>query len=166
MSRNYSPDQVLADRLMQDDTVAFEELYRRYWHSLFSYSYNKLHNVDDARKIVRTIFIDLWEGRKSIPATFSLSNHLYTQVRTAVVKALEEKLLAISAEESCTDEILEEFTATALQKAKEPQVKKYEPIRHSEIRRQQTIYNTDKEQAGIYMHVKWLFQALNNKIYS
>ena len=166
MSRDFTSDQLLTDRLIQDDTEAFEELYRRYWHSLFSYSYNKLHHVEDARKIVRTIFINLWENRQTIPASFLLSNHLYTEVRTAVVKALEERLLTIAEEDVTANEILAEFSAASLQKAKTPQVKKYEPLRQSEIKRQQTIDASGKESAGIYMHVKWLFQALNSKIYS
>ncbi len=165
MSRNYSPDQVLVDRLTQNDTEAFEELYRLYWHSLFSYSYNKLRSVEEARKIVRTIFIHLWESRTSIPSSFSLSNYLYTNVREEVVKSLNDRLESVQKEE-VSHSLLEEFTAKALQKSKEPSIRKYDDNRITELKRQQVLHHATKEDPGIYMNVKWLINAIASKKYS
>ena len=92
MSRIYSTDQTLIDRLSLNDTEAFEELYRRYWNSLYLYCLKKLLTSEDAKIIVRTIFINIWENRHSLPVSFSLSKHLYEEVRKTVVQCLSQKL--------------------------------------------------------------------------
>jgi hypothetical protein len=92
MSRNFISEQTLIDNLLLNDTAAFEEIYRRYCLSLYSYSISKLNSPKDARRVVRDIFIGLWERRHSLPVDFSLSLYLYTEVRKSVVKIVNEKL--------------------------------------------------------------------------
>ena len=92
MSRKFTPDETLIDQLLQDDTEAFEELHHRYCYPLYSYCVSKLDSPEDARQIVRDIFISLWEKRHALPISFSVSVHLYTTVRRAVLNCLNEKL--------------------------------------------------------------------------
>ncbi|RYY54164.1 MAG: hypothetical protein EOO09_15435 [Chitinophagaceae bacterium] len=120
MSRNFSSDQELIDNLSQNDTVAFEELYRRYWYSLYSYSLKKLESSDDARRIVRKIFIQLWENRHRTPVDFSISQHLYSHVRMAVVECLNERLNNAADQELIAETLLNSFTVEALEGARRP----------------------------------------------
>jgi hypothetical protein len=92
MSRNFTPDETLIDRLLLNDTEAFEELYHRYCFYLYTYCMDKLDSPEDSRRIVGRIFIDLWENRHSLPVRFSISMHLYSGVRKAVVQCINEKL--------------------------------------------------------------------------
>ena len=92
MSRNFTPEQTLIDRLIFDDTAAFEELSRRYCYSLYSYCMHKLNSSEDAIQIVRNIFIALWEDRYILPANFSMSLYLYMEVRKAVVQCANSRL--------------------------------------------------------------------------
>ena len=92
MSRIFTEDQVLIDRIGIHDTDAFEELYRRYWHGLYRYCVKKLHSQEDARIIVRDIFISIWEKRETLPVDFSISTYLYEAVRTRVIRSLNQKL--------------------------------------------------------------------------
>src|SRR5688572_22502714 len=94
MSRISTNDQVLIDRLVLDDTDAFEELYRHYWHGLYLYCLKKLQSQKEAKKIVRTIFINIWEQRHALPVSFSLSSHLYAEVRKMVIQSLSQNLAA------------------------------------------------------------------------
>lgn len=139
MSRNFTPEQTLLDRLLADDATAFEELSRRYCFSLYSYCMSKLNSDEDARRIVRNIFIALWEDRYTLPANFSLSLHLYTEVRKAVVQCLNAKLNQQKDVTSIEEEIIPGFSAIHLRRAKFP-VRKTEPLRSrfpgSETRRQ------------------------------
>lgn len=166
MSRNFQSDQFLADRLLQNDTEAFEELYRRYWHSLFSYCKKKLHSSDDARHIVRKLFIALWENRSTLPASFSISQHLYTEVRTEVIICLNKKLTENIHQQILEQQISTEFSVEALQKAKQPSITKYAKPTAAELIRQQTLGTNNQKNQGVYMHMKWLIQALSSKIYS
>lgn len=120
MSRNFTPDQLLIDQLRQDDSAAFEELFHRYFHSLFTYCSGKLHDENAARKIVREIFISLWESRHNLPADFSVSLHFYLAVRRSVVQCLNEKFVFNEDVRNIETNIIPSFKTTALQKAKKP----------------------------------------------
>lgn len=120
MSRNFTPEQTLLDRLLADDAAAFEELSRRYCYSLYTYCMSKLNSKEDSKRIVRNIFIALWEDRHTLPANFSLSLHLYTQVRKSVVQCIHNKLDNNRDVNIIEEAIIPEFSANALQKAKNP----------------------------------------------
>ena len=120
MSRNFTSEKILVDRLLLDDTVAFEELYHRYCFSLYSYSLNKLQSPNDARKIVRDIFIAFWEQRHTLPVDFSVSLHLYTEVRKAVVKVIDEKLLDQHEVTKIQQHIIPGFAVMQLKQARLP----------------------------------------------
>lgn len=164
MSRISTTDQILIDRLLLNDTDAFEELYRQYWHSLYIYSLKKLQSPTDAKKIVRTIFIELWQQRQTLPESFSLSQHLYSEVRKMVVKSLSEKLVETKDHELIEKRFTKEFSVSSLLAARMPVSGKYTIINTpNELIRQQT------GQSGIAAHttlstVKWLLQSFTNKL--
>jgi DNA-directed RNA polymerase specialized sigma24 family protein len=120
MSRNFTPEQTLIDKLLFDDTAAFEELSRRYCYSLYSYCMHKLNSAEDARRIVRNIFIALWEDRYLLPVNFSLSVYLYTEVRKAVIQCISNKLNSNRDIPAIEKQIIPGFAAVELQKAKQP----------------------------------------------
>ena len=119
-SRSYTPEQTLLDKLLADDATAFEELTRRYCFSLYNYANSKLDSPEDAKRIVRNIFIALWEDRQLIPADFSLSAHLYTEVRKAVVQCINNKLNSTADTSVIEEKIIPGFSAEKLHKAKQP----------------------------------------------
>jgi len=164
MSRIYSTDQTLIDRLGINDTEAFEELYRRYWNSLYLYCLKKLLPPEDSKIIVRTIFIDIWEKRHSFPVSFNLSKHLYEEVRKTVVKCLSQKLTDPNNETSIENRLIAEFSVQSLQAARKPVTKKYTVInKPSELIRQQTG-QAGTEHYNTFATVKWMFQSLTDKL--
>ncbi len=164
MSRILTTDQALIDRLGLDDTDAFEELYRQYWHSLYLYSYRKLQSRTDAKKIVSSIFIELWEKRRSLPVTFSLPQHLYAEVRRLVVKSLSEKL-ADNSDHTCLEKrFSNEFSVQSLLAARKPISGQYTVInKPSELMRQHAGQTGIGAQTTIST-VKWLLQSFTNKL--
>jgi DNA-directed RNA polymerase specialized sigma24 family protein len=124
MSRNFTPEQTLIDQLLLDDATALEELSRRYCYSLYSYCMNKLNSQEDAKRIVRTVFISLWENRDKLPANFSLSLYLYTEVRKSLVQCINAKLNTNTDITNIESKIIPGFSATQLQKALQPVTKK------------------------------------------
>ena len=159
MSRNFTSDQQLIDSLRNNDTDAFEELFRRYWYNLYIYSVRKLRSSDDARQIVRDIFKDLWEKRLAWPANFSLSSHLYAEVRQAVVKSLSTKLTTEVNSQIIDNEILPGFSINSLQQAKQPVMKKHVMQKPEEAAKLQTLRRKSHTEATI-ANVKWLFNAV------
>ena len=120
ISRNFTPEQDLIDKLPFGDASALEELSHRYSYSLYSYCLAKLNSTEDAKRIVRNIFIALWENRDRLPADFSLSIHLYTEVRKAVVQCINSKLKTSTNIPAIEQQIIPGFSVIALQKAKQP----------------------------------------------
>lgn len=120
MSRNFFPEENLVDRLLLDDTEAFEELHHRYCISLYTYCVGKLNSPDDARRIVREIFVALWESRHSLPIGFSVSLHLYTEVRKAVIKCINDKLNGDKDLPAIEEQIIPGFNVMHLKKARQP----------------------------------------------
>ena len=165
MSRILIEDQTLIDRLGLNDTDAFEELYHRYWSSLYLYCLKKLHSPDDARIIVRDIFISIWEKRTELPLTFSISRHLYEEVRKQVVKSLNNRL-ADANEAACVETWLsKEFTVESLQAAKNPVRNRFRIInKPSELVRQQTNMMNKTEGHSTLEHIKWIFHSLTNRL--
>lgn len=163
-SRNFTPDQILIDRLIVNDTAAFEELYRRYWYSLYIYSVKKLYSPEDARMIVRNIFIQLWEKRHSWPIDFSISQHLYTEVRKGVIEYLNAKLNITSTNAMIQNEIENGFSVEALQQAKIPVHQKYAPQQRGIVITREAVQKEVPRYAITLANLKWLFQAVTAKL--
>ncbi len=120
MSRNFTPEQELIDKLRYDDGAALEELTRRYSYSLYSYCITKLNSKEDAKRIVRNIFIALWEDRHHLPVDFSLSLHLYTEVRKGVVQCVNGKLKTNQDLPAIKEQIIPGFSASQLHDGAKP----------------------------------------------
>ncbi|MES1215904.1 MAG: hypothetical protein ABUT20_10330 [Bacteroidota bacterium] len=120
MRRNFIPDQTLVDRLLLNDTEAFEELYHRHWYSLYSYSISKLKSAEDSKTIVKNVFCSLWKNREFLPLNFSLSTYLYTEVRNAVLKCVNSKIESMAEDFYIEKQIIPGFTSKELYKARRP----------------------------------------------
>lgn len=91
MSRNSTADQILTERLVTNDTKAFEELYHRYWYSLYFMGLRKLHCTDESRQLVQAVFVDLWQKRHSLTASFNVAQYLYEEGKKDIAARLEQK---------------------------------------------------------------------------
>lgn len=163
-SRNFTPDQILIDRLIVNDTAAFEELYRRYWYNLYIYSVKKLYSPEDARMIVRDIFIQLWEKRHSWPIDFSISQHLYTEVRKGVVEYLNAKLNMNPLDAAIPHQLASSFSVEALQIARQPVRQKQQPTQRGIVITRNDVTKDTPRYAITLANLKWLFQAVTAKL--
>lgn len=96
MSRNFTVDQILTERLIINDTDAFEELYYRYWYSLYFYGLRKLHSPEDSKQLVVTIFSVLWLKRHFLPVSFNLAKYLYEESTREIIKWLSQKMVSVN----------------------------------------------------------------------
>lgn len=130
MSRNFNPDEILIDQLVLNDTDAFEELYHRHCYPLYAYCNEKLNSPEDARMIVRDIFIRLWASRQTLPVGFSVSLYLYQEVRKAVVSCVNQKLEDEKDLLTIQTQIIPGFAVVNLQQARKPIKKSSSEIRY------------------------------------
>jgi RNA polymerase sigma-70 factor (family 1) len=82
-------DTLLLERLKQGNVEAFEEIFRKYWHSLYLKARSKTMSHDEAEEIVQSIFSALWEKRAIILITH-LPYYLQTAVKNRVIDRIRE----------------------------------------------------------------------------
>lgn len=85
-------DDALLCLLAQDDELAFNEIYRRYWRILFGIASGKLKSSFLAEDIIHDVFASLWKNRKSIYIQ-SLQHYLASSTRYLVFKAIRKSTL-------------------------------------------------------------------------
>ena len=125
MRRNYTSEEILVDKLLIDDTESFEELHHRYCIPLYIYCTGKLSSDEEAKRIIREIFVALWENRHTLPVGFSISSHLYTEVRRKVIESINKNLDDNDNIPVIEKKVMPGFNAMHLRKAKQPITKIY-----------------------------------------
>jgi RNA polymerase sigma-70 factor (family 1) len=86
----YSDEQLIT-LLKDSDVKAFDTLYHKYWKFLYSVSYKKLQNSEDAKEIVQDIFLDVWNRRNAISLTSNLSSYLSVATNYRVLRILAQR---------------------------------------------------------------------------
>jgi RNA polymerase sigma-19 factor, ECF subfamily len=92
--KQYTDDQLL-QLLANDDRVAFDAIYDRYWQIMYDHAYKRLRNKQECRDIIQDVFIDLWLRRGQVNIN-DIKPYLLTAVRFQIYK-LVTKEKAISA---------------------------------------------------------------------
>lgn len=91
MNHTFISDNDLISLMKDDNALAFDALYHRYWKKLFVTAINKTQDQDLAQEITQEIFVDLWERR----ATLNISNvsaYLNAAIRFKVISAYKNQL--------------------------------------------------------------------------
>jgi len=71
--------------LMQHDSVAFKEIYDRYWDKLYNAAYKRIKNAEQCEEIIQDIFTKLWQKREGLVINTGLPNYLFVAVRYLVI---------------------------------------------------------------------------------
>lgn len=77
-------DTRLLEQLKKGSAEAFEEIFRKYWHSLYLKARSRMMSHDEAEEIVQSIFSTLWEKRATTIIS-QLSFYLHTAVRNRII---------------------------------------------------------------------------------
>lgn len=93
MSDCTNPDDINSKAILEGDTVAFEELFKRNYQSLCNYCQGIVTEHDKAEDIVQDVFVYLWNNRSSIDIKVSLKHYLYSSVRHGALKVLKRQLM-------------------------------------------------------------------------
>lgn len=91
LQQNFISDHELLGMIKENNALAFEALYRRYWKKLYVTALNKTQDTDVAEEITQEIFVDLWERRNSLNVS-NISAYLNAAVRFKVISAYKEQL--------------------------------------------------------------------------
>lgn len=84
-------DEELIVLIQQDDSIAFEALYDRYWKKLYYQAARKTNSLEDAQEIVQNIFASLWLRRHQLQIESNLASYLAVAVKYKIFKYLAQQ---------------------------------------------------------------------------
>ncbi|GAB3798260.1 RNA polymerase sigma-70 factor [Spirosoma humi] len=84
-------DTELTLRLTQDDEVAFETLFRRYYHYLYSIAIQYVKDSDLAEDALQEVYLKLWTHRAQLDESQCLRNYLATAMRHQVLNVIRNE---------------------------------------------------------------------------
>lgn len=76
-----------------DKQKAFEIIFRKYYESLCRYASSFRLDKSECEELVQELFFKIWQNRKSISITNSVSSYLYSSLRNMIInKVKHEKI--------------------------------------------------------------------------
>lgn len=87
MKRYYQAEEDvgLFQRMQQDDSRAFEEIYSRYFLKLSNTAFKRLQDRETTEEIVQELFVNLWLKRHRLPELKNPESYLQTLLRNSVI---------------------------------------------------------------------------------
>ncbi len=84
-------DELLFNKVQQDDTTAFESLFKTYYNTLSHYACTYLNDLDEAEEVVQDVFVKIWEKRHAIAIESSFKSYLYQAVKNKCLNYIRNK---------------------------------------------------------------------------
>ncbi|GAB3778514.1 RNA polymerase sigma-70 factor [Spirosoma horti] len=88
-------DMELTLRLKQHDEVAFETLFRRYYHYLYSIAIQYVKDPNLAEDALQEVYLKLWTNRAQLDESQCLKNYLAIAMRHQVLNIIRNEKRAI-----------------------------------------------------------------------
>ena len=77
--------------LKKGDVQAFDLIYEKYSGKLYSFALKYLRSKADAEELVQSVFLKLWENRKSLIKEFSFKSYLFTIAYNDICKLFRKR---------------------------------------------------------------------------
>lgn len=88
--RNLS-DAALADLLRSGDRIAYTEMYNRYEAPVYTFTYKRIGEREEAKDIVQELFLGLWENHHQLHIKVGVLPYLYTSVKHKILDRVKHK---------------------------------------------------------------------------
>lgn len=83
-------DADLVAYLRNGDENAFIEIFNLFQRNLHIHAYQKLGDFEQAKEIVKELFLTFWKQRQDIPQTTKIEAHLYTTTKNRILEAMAD----------------------------------------------------------------------------
>lgn len=82
-------DTDLLGLLKKEDREAFDQIYTRYFSSLYSYAFKVLQDKEECQDTIQDLFIWLWENKSNLGHIENLHSYLIASVKYKLVRAVQ-----------------------------------------------------------------------------
>jgi RNA polymerase sigma-70 factor (ECF subfamily) len=84
-------DKELVNNLQSGDTEAFDLIYKKYSGKLYSFGLKYLASTSEAEELVQSVFLKVWENRKTLKKELSFNSYLFTIAYNDICKHFRKK---------------------------------------------------------------------------
>jgi RNA polymerase sigma-70 factor (family 1) len=91
MRNHFLEDEELLCLLKDSDSLAFKEIYRRYWKQLYLIAFEKLRSKDVAKELTQDIFLSLWEKRND-SNILNLKHYLFKSIKYKIINYIRTQI--------------------------------------------------------------------------
>lgn len=84
-------DLILFSSIKQGNSLAFDNLFRKYYAQLSRFAFKYLLSKDLAEEVVQDVFVHAWENRETIEINISVKAFLYTSVKNRALNQLKKE---------------------------------------------------------------------------
>lgn len=78
--------------IRKENEAAFQEIYNRYWASLYNSAFKRLKNAHLAEEMVQETFLNLYLKRETIQLSLSLAPYLHTVLKFKVIDEIRKQI--------------------------------------------------------------------------
>ena len=90
MTKIISQEEIIIRKVKNGDTLAFEELFNKYYQKLKQFTYQFTKSEFIAEEIVQEVFINLWVKRDKIDLNLSFNGYIYRITRNLLINHLKK----------------------------------------------------------------------------
>jgi RNA polymerase sigma-70 factor, ECF subfamily len=95
LALNYGDNDITREllvRLKIGDATAFDQIYHRYSHKLYSFVFRILKDEADVEDIVQEVFIKIWEFREKLDDSRMLNSLIFTIAYNSSISLIRKKI--------------------------------------------------------------------------
>lgn len=92
---NFIPVLELVKSIKQDNEAAFNAVFLQFRDKVFRYFFKKTESEEDARDLLQTTFLRLWQYRHSMNEGYSIDQHLFNIAKTVYIDFLRKKQVLV-----------------------------------------------------------------------
>ena len=90
MAKIISQEEIIIKKVKNGDTLAYEELFNRYYQKLKHFTHQFTKSEFIAEEIVQEVFINLWVKRDKIDLNLSFNGYIYRITRNLLINHLKK----------------------------------------------------------------------------
>lgn len=84
-------DDLLVAKIRENNEDAFKSLYDRYSKKIYYFSLRYLGSKEETEELVQSIFINIWEHRRSLDETLTIKSYIYRSAVNYITNYLKKK---------------------------------------------------------------------------
>jgi RNA polymerase sigma-70 factor (family 1) len=84
-------DNKLIERLQKGNVEAFDLIYKKYSGNIYAFALKYLKSTDEAKELVQSVFLKLWESHKNLNKELSFKSFLFTITYNDICKIFRRR---------------------------------------------------------------------------